>query len=85
MSAISSFLMSEWIRDTYPSEDSTNAIENLKDFFNKSFDQNRVIYISEKDELHRLVDVLDELCKEKSETNGYGDEEFNPWQVGVVM
>jgi len=21
----------------------------------------------------------------KSELNGYGDEEFNPWQVGVVM
>ena len=21
----------------------------------------------------------------KSEQNGYGDEEFNPWQVGVVM
>jgi altronate hydrolase len=23
--------------------------------------------------------------KSKSEINGYGDEEFNPWQVGVVM
>ena len=23
--------------------------------------------------------------KSKSELNGYGDEEFNPWQVGVVM
>jgi altronate hydrolase len=23
--------------------------------------------------------------KSKSENNGYGDEEFNPWQVGVVM
>ena len=23
--------------------------------------------------------------KSKSEMNGYGDEEFNPWQVGVVM
>ena len=25
------------------------------------------------------------LRKSKSEINGYGDEEFNPWQVGVVM
>ena len=25
------------------------------------------------------------LNKSKSEINGYGDEEFNPWQVGVVM
>jgi len=23
--------------------------------------------------------------KSKSELNGYGDEEFNPWQIGAVM
>jgi altronate dehydratase len=36
----------------------------------------------------KIFDLVVETAsgsKSKSEQNGYGDEEFNPWQVGVVM
>ena len=46
----------------------------------------------EKKQLNKLGQRVFELVlntasgkKSKSELNGYGDEEFNPWQVGVVM
>ena len=37
---------------------------------------------------NRIFDLVVKTAsgnKSKSEINGYGDEEFNPWQVGVVM
>ena len=42
-----------------------------------------VDYVGE--EIFNLIIDTASGKKSKSEINGYGDEEFNPWQVGVVM
>ena len=73
MITIESFVTADWISEVYPVDDSSVAVTNLKDFFDASFEKNRVVYISEKDELYNLIDILDQLCKEKSETNGQVD------------
>ena len=43
----------------------------------------KIEYVGQK--IFELVVNTASGNKSKSEINGYGDEEFNPWQVGVVM
>ena len=58
--------------------------------FNQQFNQNyrKILGWSIENLGNKIFELIVSTAsgnKSKSEINGYGDEEFNPWQVGVVM
>ena len=68
----------------------TNTVMYEK--MNEDMDINCGTIVEGKENIETLGKKIFELVvntasgnKSKSEINGYGDEEFNPWQVGVVM
>tara|TARA_B100001113_G_C21079092_1_gene609061 strand:- start:411 stop:968 length:558 start_codon:yes stop_codon:yes gene_type:complete len=60
--------LQDWIEKIYPTSDSSQSVIELKESIDAFFNKKNT-YLESRSEIYDMIDLLDQMCREKSETN----------------
>jgi hypothetical protein len=70
MDSLVSFSTEEWIRDTFPCDDSDSKVDDLKKKINEAFDKS---VHQDRKEIVDMIDIIHEKCKNMSDDSAVED------------
>ena len=70
MDSLVSFSTEEWIRDTFPCDDSDSKVDDLKNKINVAFDKS--VHHDRKDIID-VIDIVHEMCKNMTDDSDVGN------------